>query len=125
MNASKQAPASTTTALGYISDIRLVQPQAEPGKKAKPAFFAARVVMHNGKSVDGKLKYRYVDVTVDKSLGALFEGIQHTDTEALSDVAYEVSVRNLVSTAWQKDGKIGVNDKGMLVGCTLVEDEAE
>ncbi|MBL0123609.1 MAG: hypothetical protein IPP88_13050 [Betaproteobacteria bacterium] len=67
------------------------------------------------------MKYRYVDVTGDKSLGALFEGIQHTDTETLSDVAYEVSVRNLVSTVWQKDGKIGVNDKGMLVACTLVE----
>ena len=125
MNASKQAPASTTAALGYINYIRAVQPQADPGKKAKPAFFAARAVIRHGKSVDRKLKYRYVDVTVDKSLGALFEGIQHTDTEVLSNVAYEVAVRNLVSTAWQKDDKIGVNDKGMLVRCTLVEDEAE
>lgn len=118
---------SRTIAIGYLTDVRQVERKAPDADGNAMTFLAARVTMHNGKDKEGKLRYRYVDVTVDPALRAMFKPLVGQDKAALSDHRYELTIRNLSSEPWfdRKAKREGVNDRGTLVGCTVVQDEGE
>ena len=113
---------SRTTALGYLREVKKIQPEGTDDKgRPKRPFLAAKITIHNGKDHEGKFRYRFIDVTFGDNAAASAKAFVGTTPEDLKGRQFQMVIENLRSEPWiepakgKKPEKRGVNDRGIVV----------